>query len=149
MGRAPSPSPSHSPTEHPTPAPTPTHQPTKVPTPTPTLTPTQHPTTLPPTHHPTTLPPTQTPTGRTEQCNCAGCYNHYQTNGHILSSKEICADTCERNVPVKADGSAVTCAFSLFDEVSTKCYYYDAAQVANLTYAASSADEHARYSCYH
>lgn len=146
--RPPSPSPSHSPTEHPTrvPTPTPTDQPTQVPTPTPTATPTQHPTTLPPTLDPTSPTPSRAPTERTENCHCTGCHAHYQTNGHIISSKEDCADTCYRNVPVKADGSSTTCAFSLYDAVSTKCYYYDAAQTAGISYQATGS---AQFSCYH
>merc|ERR1711998_310508 len=144
--RPPSPSPSHTPTEHPTAVPSPS--PTDVPTPVPSPTPTQPPTTPTPTPAPTAHP-TYSPTERTEQCNCAGCYNHYQTNGHIPSSKEDCADTCYRNEALDANGDSVTCAFSLYDEITTKCYYYNAAQVSSISYTASGAAEHARYSCYH
>ena len=73
-------------------------------------------------------------------CHCSGCFNHYVTNGHVSSSPEICGEACE------ADSN---CAFSLYDAISTKCFYYDEAQYssANITYEQTSA--HEQFTCYH
>jgi len=118
--------PSHTPTEHPT---------TKPPSPSPSHTPTEH-----PTAHPTrtpTVPPTPAPTRTVDSCHCSGCHDHFATNGHVPSSHEKCIEQCRGNS---------NCKFSLYHTITTKCYLYNAAQRAKLSYEWRGTDN--KISCF-
>jgi len=130
----------------------PTLTPTNTPTPSPTLTPTETPTTKPPspspshtpTEHPTAVPtltptdvPTVSPTAEVSNCHCTGCHDHYATNDHVPSSHELCHEQCV------GDSS---CKFALYNTGTTKCYLYNAAQKASISYTADSTAS--AYSCY-
>jgi len=126
------------PTNPPTPVPTytPTETPTtKPPSPSPSHTPTEHPTAV-PTPTPTDVP-TVSPTSEVTNCHCTGCHDHYATNGHVASSHELCHEQCV------GDSS---CKFALYNTGTTKCYLYNAAQKANISYKSESTAT--AYSCY-
>merc|ERR1711998_13817 len=110
----PTPVPSHTPTETPT---------TKPPSPSPSHTPTEHPT-VNPTRTPTMVP-TPSPTAVVSNCHCTGCESHYKENDHTKSSHEECHAECV------ADSN---CKFAMFNTGTTKCYLYNAAQMAKISY---------------
>ena len=79
-----------------------------------------------------------------------GCESHYQDSNHIQHCKETttwdngdvcegCGDYCE-NEP--------RCRFSMFNEVTAKCYLYDEDQTNNIAAKSMSAATHSIYTCY-